>query len=95
MKNKIAKLPKTNCNARFVFKVPKNIANVNKPHIKKYAAKAVLDAAPMPVKIVVLGNKMSSTRDHQKNPYEEKATMPNVLPFLNSIYPTMTCAKPP
>jgi len=68
MKNKMAKLPKTNCSARFVFKVPKNMANVNKPHMKKYAAKAVLDAAPMPLKIEVLGNKMSNTRDHQKNP---------------------------
>lgn len=35
MKNRIAKLMNTNCNARFFFSVPKNIDSVNSPHMKK------------------------------------------------------------
>ena len=38
MKNSIVKLPKTNCNARLAFNVPKNMPKVKIPHIIKYAA---------------------------------------------------------
>ena len=43
MKNSIAKLMNTNCSARFAFRVPKNIAKVNNPHMKKYAAIAAFE----------------------------------------------------
>jgi len=95
MKKRIAKLMNTNCNARFFLSVPKNIANVNSPHMKKYAAIAVSVGAFNPVKSDVLGRTRRSTRDHQKSPYDVKATVPKVLPFLNSIIPTITCANPP
>ena len=74
--------------------VPKNIANVNNPHMKKYAAIAVSFGASIPSKWK-LGRTSSVTRDHQKSPYEVNATVPKVLPFLNSIAPTITCASPP
>lgn len=95
-KNSIAKLMNTNCSARLDFSVPKNIAKVNIPHMKKYAAIADWSFAPL---IVNDGNSFGSrirpTNDHQNSPYELKATMPKVLPFLNSIEPTITCANPP
>jgi hypothetical protein len=63
--------------------------------MKKYAAIAVSVGALNPVNIEVLGKTRRSTRDHQKSPYDVKATVPKVLPFLNSIIPTITCANPP
>ncbi len=95
MKNRIAKLMNTNCKARFVLSVPKNIVKVNNPHMKKYAAIAVSVGAVSPVNIELLGKTRRSTSDHQKSPYEVNATVPKVLPFLNSIMPTITCASPP
>src|SRR5664279_2274856 len=83
MKKSIAKLRKTNCNARFAFRVPKSIANVNMPHMKKYAAiEASLGAANPGTMKVIFGKTSNRTSDHQKKPYELKATVPKVLPFL-------------
>ena len=95
MKNRIVKLMNTNCRARFALSVPKNIAKVNNPHMKKYAAIAVSVGALNPEKSALLGKTRRSTRDHQKSPYELNATVPKVLPLLNSIMPTITCANPP
>ncbi len=47
-KNSVAKLRKINCNARFTLRVPKNIARVNNPHMKKYAAIASFVGAATP-----------------------------------------------
>lgn len=43
-KKSMARFINTNHAALFAFSVPKDIMKVNKPHIKKYAAIAVLDA---------------------------------------------------
>jgi len=72
-KNSIAKLRKTNCRARFALKVPKNIENVNNPHMKKYAAMAVEDAACRgeiveTSQISSFGSTNRSTNDHQNKP---------------------------
>ena len=67
-KKSIAKLANTNCRARFFLKVPKNIAKVKKPHIKKYAAIAVSEGEFTPAKMEVLGRSIRNTRDHQKSP---------------------------
>ncbi len=82
-KNKINKLPKTNFVALFFLSVPTNISNVNIPHMKKYAAIAVLPGAVTDgSNSVKLGNNSRMTKDHQNKPYEENATVPNVLPFF-------------
>lgn len=72
-KNSIAKLRKTNCRARFALRVPKNIENVNNPHMKKYAAMAVEDVACRgevveTSQISSFGNTNRSTNDHQNKP---------------------------
>jgi hypothetical protein len=61
----------TNCNARFVFSIPKNIKRVNSPNMK-YAAiaeefggcKGEFSEVPQ---ILVCGNTSKRKRDHQKN----------------------------
>ncbi len=78
-----------------MFKVPKNIAKVKNPHMKKYAAMAVSVGELIPDRNVVLGKSSRVTRDHQNSPYDVNATVPKVFPFLNSIIPTITCASPP
>jgi membrane-bound ClpP family serine protease len=45
---------KTNCSARLALSVPKNIAKLKRPHIKKYAPMAVPVGVFIPAKIVVL-----------------------------------------
>jgi len=65
MKNSTVKLLKTNCNARFILIVPKNISRVNMPHMKKYAAMAVLSGAVTARdRSVKLGSNSKMTRDH-------------------------------
>jgi len=85
MKKRIAKLMNTNCKARFVLSVPKNITNVNSPHMRKYAAIAISVGALNPVNIEVLGRTRRSTRDHQKSPYDVKATVPKVNPAAQAV----------
>ena len=73
MKNSIVKLRKMNCNARLTSKVPKNIAKVNSPHMKKYAAMAVVDVACRgefveTSQISNVGSTSKSTKDHQNKP---------------------------
>lgn len=67
-KNRTNRLPKTICSALFALRVPKNIAKVNSPHMKKYAAIAVSVGAEMPEKKDSLGKTNSATKDHQKRP---------------------------
>jgi membrane-bound ClpP family serine protease len=45
---------KTNCSARLALSVPKNIAKLKRPHIKKHAPMAVPVGVLIPAKIVVL-----------------------------------------
>ena len=68
-KNRTVKLLNTNCSARLVFIVPQNISNVNMPHMKKYAAIAVLSGAVTAGdRSVKLGSNSRMTRDHQNKP---------------------------
>ena len=63
------KLPNTNCNARLAFNVPKNIAKVKMPHIKKYAAIEDAVGAAKPGDIQdSFGRQAEELRDHQKKP---------------------------
>ena len=48
----------TNCSARFAFRVPKNIAKVNMPHMKKYAAiDASVGAANPVIRMLILAER--------------------------------------
>ena len=68
MKNSIVKLPNTNCKARLAFNVPKNMAKVKIPHIRKYAANEDEDGPLNPLKNESFGKTKSITRLHQNKP---------------------------
>src|SRR6266851_4873455 len=66
--------------------------NVNTPHISSVTATAEAGGVcsqPAPTVHFMKAN------HHQKRPYEVNATMPKVLPVLNSSMPAISWATPP
>src|SRR5258708_22645362 len=73
-------------------KVTIHSRKVNTPHISSVTATAEaggVGSQPAPTVHFMKAN------HHQKRPYEVKATMPKVLPALNSNTPAMSWATPP
>ena len=79
--------------ATLILSVATNMIIPKKPQKKKYQPSNPGEVAW--ASLPPAGSRSRATTLTQKRPYERKAVVPKVLPFLHSMIPAIICATPP